>query len=592
MRFADIACGSGSFLLGVYDCLLRYHRDWYNNNPSKAKSGECKIDEDDVLHLTLQKKREILVNNVFGVDVDPQAVEVAQLSLYLKLLEEETTATARYYQLELHETILPSLSKNIVCGNSLISSDIIDSEGLSLDEQKHINPMDFTDVFPEIMRGGGFHAIVGNPPYVNAWEFFDSQPQIRDYLNKRTAYATADRHWDLYVLFIERALQLIRKSGRFSYIIPYSYAIQKYGLSSRKLLLEKCTIESVADIRGVQVFRDVPVITMIPVVINSEPSSKHEIEIRHPSQDSTKKSIGSFAYGHHIQQRAYLKQHEFMLRIDWSTDALSFVKKLGENSIPLGDICYVNYGAQMSSREKGLFGKEYVIRDFQENKNCRPMIGGKELYRYDIRWTGRYVDWTFADQMYGPRWPEFFELPKLMIRDITGTHRIESTLDKNGFYCDHTILCALRKCDVAEWKNFTADDITRSEQYDLRFLAAVVGSTAISAYFYLVLSGEGVRSGGGFHTYPQTIKAFPIPILNEDNLDQMRRAHRATELVEQLLEAKEHRSEAKTTRDIDFFDKRISSLDRQIDELVNQMFGLDATDIAVALKAAGMATLN
>ncbi len=76
MRFADIACGSGSFLLGVYDLLLRYHGNYYNDNPSKARKGDC-VERDGKLYLSLRKKREILLNNIYGVDIDAQAVEVA-----------------------------------------------------------------------------------------------------------------------------------------------------------------------------------------------------------------------------------------------------------------------------------------------------------------------------------------------------------------------------------------------------------------------------------------------------------------------------------------------------------------------------------
>ena len=96
MRFADIACGSGSFLLGVYDLLIRHHTKFYNDNPGKAKKGDM-VQREDGLHLSLQKKREILVNNIYGVDIDTQAVEVAQLSLYLKLLQDETPGSTRQY---------------------------------------------------------------------------------------------------------------------------------------------------------------------------------------------------------------------------------------------------------------------------------------------------------------------------------------------------------------------------------------------------------------------------------------------------------------------------------------------------------------
>src|ERR1019366_3576144 len=132
MRFADIACGSGSFLLGVFDLLLTYHGQYYNDNPKKARKGDC-ITHDGKLYLSLRRKREILLNNIYGVDLDTQAVEVCQLSLYLRLLKEETTGSTHQYLLEFAHTaqmrkLLPDLSKNIVWGNSLVGTDILDTQ--------------------------------------------------------------------------------------------------------------------------------------------------------------------------------------------------------------------------------------------------------------------------------------------------------------------------------------------------------------------------------------------------------------------------------------------------------------------------------
>jgi hypothetical protein len=163
MRFADIACGSGSFLLGVYDLLIRYHTKFYNENPGKAKKGDV-MPREDGLHLSLHAKRKILVNNLYGVDIDNQAVEVAQLSLYLKLLQDETPGSARQYFLDFEQqALLPSLNKNIVCGNSLIGTDILSGELFEPVEERKLNPMNFEDRFPEIMKRGGFDAVVGNP---------------------------------------------------------------------------------------------------------------------------------------------------------------------------------------------------------------------------------------------------------------------------------------------------------------------------------------------------------------------------------------------------------------------------------------------
>ena len=169
MRFADIACGSGSFLLGVYDLLLRTMPGITARIPARRKKAIVSK-RDGLLHLSLQKKRDILVNNIYGVDIDRQAVEVAQLSLYLKLLEDETIGSTSEFQTEFHFTLLPSLDKNIVCGNSLIEPDILDNDNFSAEEQKKINPLDYTQRFPRIFRR---KAVAG--------ELHDAPTPISDY---------------------------------------------------------------------------------------------------------------------------------------------------------------------------------------------------------------------------------------------------------------------------------------------------------------------------------------------------------------------------------------------------------------------------
>ena len=235
----------------------------------------------------------------------------------------------------------------------------------------------------------------------------------------------------------------------------------------------------------------------------------------------------------------------------------------------------------MSSKTKGHFGKDHVIRDRKANSLCRKMISGRELYRYSIAWAGRYVDWSFAPQMYGSRWPEFFELAKIMIRDITGTYRVEAAYDADGYYCDHTVLCALRKCDVAEWKPASEQELQRSKQFDPRFLAGVIASSCVSRYFYLVLTGEGVRTGGGFHTYPETIRNFPVPKLDFSNPADKLHHDQIVQKVEAMLEAKKQFAKAKIDKDKTYYENKCAALDRQIDALVYDLYGLTKEDIEI-----------
>lgn len=241
MRFADVSCGSGSFLLGVYDYLLQYNQTWFNANRSKVRKGDCVEHEDGTLHLSLKRKREILVNCVYGVDIDSQAVEVAQLALYLKLLEEETTASARNYQLELHETLLPSLSKNIVCGNSLVEPDILEGKLFESEEERALSPLNLREAMRESagIEGEdkqkhfeGFDAIVGNPP----WGAVSSKV-AQEYFRRRYRNVIA-RMTDSYIFFIDRSIDLVKPGGYVGLIVPGTLQNQTDARPIRQRLIQ------------------------------------------------------------------------------------------------------------------------------------------------------------------------------------------------------------------------------------------------------------------------------------------------------------------------------------------------------------------
>ncbi|MFP4088309.1 MAG: Eco57I restriction-modification methylase domain-containing protein [Desulfobacteraceae bacterium] len=178
LRILDPACGSGSFLLGAYQYLLDWHRDMYvKDDPVKWARGKnprlYQKSEDDWRLTTTERKR-ILLNNIYGVDKDDQAVEVTKLSLLLKVLEGEDEETIQRQLSLFQQRALPDLGSNIKCGNSLIGSDFYDGTQTNLFDEEdiyRINAFDWDQEFPRIMKDGGFDAVIGNPPYIriHAW---------------------------------------------------------------------------------------------------------------------------------------------------------------------------------------------------------------------------------------------------------------------------------------------------------------------------------------------------------------------------------------------------------------------------------------
>ncbi|KAF0106483.1 MAG: hypothetical protein FD146_2574 [Anaerolineaceae bacterium] len=165
LRILDPACGSGSFLLGAYQYLLDWHANWYAaHEPDRWAAGKdpavYQADKGEWRLTTAEKKR-ILLDNIFGVDIDPQAVEVTKLSLLLKVLEGASG------QLTLGlERVLPDLEDNIKCGNSLIGPDYFEGRMfVEEEEQYRVNPFNWQRAFPHVFAMGGFDAVIGNPPY-------------------------------------------------------------------------------------------------------------------------------------------------------------------------------------------------------------------------------------------------------------------------------------------------------------------------------------------------------------------------------------------------------------------------------------------
>ncbi|MEX2629967.1 MAG: DNA methyltransferase [Tistlia sp.] len=360
LRVLDPACGSGSFLLGAYQFLLDWYLDWYTANSPEKRKRVLYRSEKGAWKLTVDERKRILLTNIFGVDIDRQAVEVTKLSLLLKVLEDETGDSLRRQYDLFKERALPDLGSNVQCGNSLIGPDFhkrVPHDLLDDDQLLDVNVFDWHRAFPKVFSEGGFSVVVGNPPYVNAWTLFETAPHVRNYINEYDLFSSADRHWDLYVLFMEKALDVCRAKGLVGMIIPYSYAIQKYAMVSREHIIGRTEISRVADLRRVRVFGKVPVITIIPIIKKSPPRRNHKVQIDGPSPTATRYHPGEIQPAHKVSQARLKALPEKMLRIDFTEEVAAIVEKIERRSIRFGDIAYVNYGAQMSSRKKGVLGK-------------------------------------------------------------------------------------------------------------------------------------------------------------------------------------------------------------------------------------------
>jgi type I restriction-modification system DNA methylase subunit len=258
LKIVDPACGSGSFLIGAYQHLLDWHRDRYVEDGPEKWKDRLYQGAGGQWHLTIDEKKRILLNNIYGVDIDPQAVEVTKLSLLLKVLEGESGSSLATQLRMFQERALPDLDDNIKCGNSLIGPDLYDNEQMMLlDEEEHyrINVFDWESAFPQVFGGEipGFDAVIGNPPYIRIQALRAFAPiEVEHY---RNAYRTARRgNYDVYVVFVERGLELLNRNGRLGYILPHKFFNANYGAPLRELISEGKHLSEIVHFGDEQVF--------------------------------------------------------------------------------------------------------------------------------------------------------------------------------------------------------------------------------------------------------------------------------------------------------------------------------------------------
>ncbi|RLC41362.1 MAG: hypothetical protein DRH49_05590, partial [Candidatus Coatesbacteria bacterium] len=242
IRILDPACGSGSFLLGAYEYLLRWYLQRYTEEAKRYEGKKIYRTSEDEWRLTLEERKRIVMEHIYGVDIDEQAVEVTKLSLHLKVLEGETAETLNGQLRLIAEPALPNLGKNIRCGNSLIGPDFYRQYDIGLfrdDEIRRINVFDWYDDekgFGEIMRDGGFDAVMGNPPY--GAEF--SKEALNFIL---TSYESSTR--DSSAFFIEKGINISKKY--FSMIVPKSISFYKGWSSIREFILDNGIVTNIME---------------------------------------------------------------------------------------------------------------------------------------------------------------------------------------------------------------------------------------------------------------------------------------------------------------------------------------------------------
>jgi len=573
LRMLDPACGSGSFLLGAYQYLLEYHRRWYEeHDPAKHAGGRKPAlfqGPGGGWRLTTAEKKRILLNNICGVDIDRQAVEVTKLSLLLKVLEGENQETLGRQLTFWRERALPDLGNNIKCGNSLIGPDYCQAQLMPDEgEVRRVNPFDWAAEFPEIMTAGGFDCVIGNPPYIR--------------------------------------IQVMKEW------VPHKFFQAKYGRALRELIAAGNHLAEIVHFGDQQVFAGATTYTCLLFLDKRGNKSfrflkAHNLAAWRASRSAVEGEVSA--------DRATEKNWNFVVG-----PGAAIFERLRQMPVALRDVAArLAQGIRTSANE--VFVLELVSRDGDiltarskrlnrtvtlETGLVSAFLKGRDVKRYRVSSSGQVVIIPYRvregrtvlipedelrerfphthsylrdnrtcledrerGRMKGPQWygyvyPKNIEVMssiKILVPDIAD--RASFALDEHGQYAVVSGYAITLKASARE-----------APAYYLGLLNSAVLD------FYLKQVSTVLR-GGFFRYFSQFIEQLPIRTINFDDPADVVRHDKMVALVERMLTLHERLGAATIPDDRQLSQRQIEATDRQIDALVYELYGLTEEEIEI-----------
>ena len=570
IRILDPACGSGSFLIGAYQFLLDWHRDAYvADGPEKwarGKTPRLYQSSGGDFRLTTDERKRILLNNIFGVDIDPQAVEVTKLSLLLKVLEGEDEQSMGKQMALFQERVLPDLANNIKCGNSLIGPDFYTHHQTSLlDEEEiyRVNAFDWNTEFSEIMKNGGFDAVIGNPPYVLIGKDTHSSLEV-EYLN---SYDVAQYKTDLFHLFLRRGTELLSPGGFFGYIVPNPWLTLKFTEKLRQYILKNCKIKEIV-VFNYLVFQTANVYTALVFWEKGIAEKTHRISLKIINESTSDAEIISKAKTTNVLQSMWEQNDGVQFETRLVGETGKFVLKILKRWNPLSNVARASLGCQAynSSKHTQEQIKNRVFHSSTKSgEEYLPELAGKDVGRYFInRQRGEWI--KYGPWLHDYRTMDWLQGPRLLIREISGRppHSIQACYIEKT-YCNYkTIL------------NVNPDENT---SFSMKYLCGLINSRLFS-FLYPYMSNKMVA-----RSFPRLsvgdLKKLPIRTINFDDPTDKAAHDRMVELVDRMLELNKKLAEAKTPQAADVLKRQIEATDIQIDQLVYELYELTPDEIAI-----------
>ena len=353
IKIVDPACGSGAFLNKAVDVLFEIHEALHDSMYADDTSLDQYFD-------SLESRRQIISNNIYGVDLNEESVEITKLSLFLKLAT--NSGITKGFQ-------LPNLDKNIKCGNSLIDDkEIVGNKAFKWKEE-----------FKEIFDNGGFDVVVGNPPYITP-SLGKNQNSLNNLEKKflEDKYESYQYKGNTYVVFIEKGLSILKEKGFLSYITPNTLLTNYYFKNMRKILLEQSNIIELTEIKG-QVFKDAETGGNLIFILKNEKDIVDEIRVNsflNPEDLLKNNNFEKISQ----QELIYIKDLKFLL----NAVEIKFLTKLEKIAKPLSDFASFYNGIKTGDNKK-------FLSKTKLNENYKPVLRGKDIFSYYLRFDEEYV---------------------------------------------------------------------------------------------------------------------------------------------------------------------------------------------------------
>ena len=609
IRILDPACGSGSFLLGAYQCLIDYHLRYYLEHPKEAETLSLfpywKMNPDDFT-LPLHEKARILRNNIFGVDIDPQAVEITMMSLYLKALEGERGLLPK------KQHLLPPLGNNIKCGNSLVGYDIFDTlpleeEGQAWDDEtkSRINPFDWNSKatgFGEIIENGGFDVVIGNPPYVRQ----ETLGEFKSYFHKH--YEVYHGVADLYAYFIEKAVSLLKRGGIFSYIVANKWMRANYGGPLRRWMKTQ-RIEEIIDFGDLPVFESA---TTYPCIVRIRKEPRTIPPLAKGGKGGFSFPVSKVSSLNFPSLADYVKDNAFPVvraSLDdngWSLvdeKARALLNKLHASGIPLDEYVKgeIYYGIKTGLNEAFVIDEEtkdnLIAEDPKSAELIKPFLVGKDIKRYEAPSKGRYLilipkGWTREHSRIARNAWNWLKENYTALADHLHpfADKAQKRYDKGEYWwelrtCDYygefdkpkiIVPCIVKNASYAfDTDGFYSNDKTTIIATEDLYLLGILNSKVSD---FVMHSISSTKQGGYFEYKPMYLQQLPIHTIDFNNPAEKEIHDKLVSLVDRMLELHKKKSSLPPSAEREKIEREITITDEKIDEIVYGLYGVTADE--------------